>query len=203
MATAPLTGSWPILPVSYPKTMGQNKLFILHIASVILLFSVICDICDICDMWYMWDDSKAHRLHYLSVWQVSQQLPWRGKVEMSIPLFTHQQHKEDAFSESLKKGVHLPFQDLTLSRNCQEPHYLSALDHFHFLLSTFKAPPINIYLCQIPSAVLFPLSLPLVLETGENILQFDKLGSQKDERRNKIKESHPIWQIHFDLDLCL
>lgn len=79
---------------------------------------------------------------------------------MSIPLFTHQQHKEDAFSESLKKGVHLPFQDLTLSRNCQEPHYLSALDHFHFLLSTFKPPPINIYLCQILSALLFP---PLTL----------------------------------------
>lgn len=192
--------------------MGQNKLFILHIASVYsVLFSVICDICDmryviyvICDMWYMWDDSKAHCLHYLSVWQVSQQLPWRGKMEMSIPLFTHQQHKEDAFSESLKNGVHLPFQDLTLSRNCQEPHYFSALDHFHFLLSTFKPPPINIYLCQILSALLFPLSLPLVLETGENTLHFDKLGSQKDERRNRIKSSNlanTLWSWSMSLNI--
>lgn len=108
-------------------------------------------------------------------------------MEMSIPLFTHQQHKEDAFSESLKNGVHLPFQDLTLSRNCQEPHYFSALDHFHFLLSTFKPPPINIYLCQILSALLYPLSLPLVLETGENKLLIS-LEVKKMREETKLKK---------------
>lgn len=132
-----------------PKTMGQNKLFILHIASLFFCLQW-CVIYVICDMWCMWDHSKAHRLHYLSVWQVSQQLPWRGKLEMSIPLFTNS-IKKMHFLKVCKRKSAFPFRKLPGTSLPFSPWSLP-----FFFLCSFNSPTINIYLCQILSALLFP-----------------------------------------------
>lgn len=110
----------------------------------------------------------------------------------------HQQHKEDAFSESLKKEVRPPFQETARNLTTFQPLITS------IFFSVFIQFPYNKHLFMPnPFSSPFSLSLPLVLENVENTLHFGKLGSQTDERRNKTKEIHPIWQTHFDLDPCL
>lgn len=101
-------------------------------------------------MWCMWGDSKAHGLHYLSVWQVSQWLPWRRKLKMSIPLFTNS-IKKMHFLKVWKRKSALPFKKLPGTSLPFSPWSL-----LFFFLCSFNSPTTNIYLCQILSAHLFP-----------------------------------------------